>query len=313
MSRVSKPLSLSRISDLTLGAFIFVPQSETIDHLVRYLGSWSGSDYGCLHDAKIIQYAVKVIVPLLELRARIQHRAGLRAKPTSSAAASYSKLGGIIGDARTLWRIWGLLPIIQWLVSLERNPQPTRRLLNIERLQGWSMLAYYPLEHLYYLLSHSLIPSTIPSIKSIFSSKAKPTKLDSNAIGMWSTRFWALYVFLQIAHLREDRKLLQARERAIIKAKRGPGGTGITAAEKKELGDRWDAFWNEVVVNLGYLPLTVHWSLEKGFINNDFWVGVFGLVAGLASFRAGWRATALPTPPAPTQEGTEKATSDTHF
>lgn len=121
------------------------------------------------------------------------------------------------------------------------------------------MLAYYPLEHLYYLLSHSLIPSTVPSIKSVFSSNAKPTKLDPNAIGIWSTRFWAFYVFLQFAHLREDRKLLQARERAISKAKRGPGGTGISAAEKKELGDRWDAFWNEVVVNLGYLPLTVHW------------------------------------------------------
>ena len=22
---------------------------------------------------------------------------------------------------------------------------------------------------------------------------------------------------------------------------------------------RWDAFWSEVVVNLGYFPLTIHW------------------------------------------------------
>ncbi|KAJ8455587.1 hypothetical protein ONZ45_g18899 [Pleurotus djamor] len=287
MPRFSKPLSLGRITDATLGAFISVPPSETLDHLVRKF-------------FMIIQYAIKVVVPLLELRARAQHRAGLRASPSSAAAPQYTKLGGIIGDARMLWRIWGLLPIIQWLVSLERNPQPTRRLLNIERLQGWSMLAYYPLEHLYYLLSHSLIPAHIPSIKSLISSKSKPTKLDANALGMWSTRFWALYVVLQILHLREDRQLLRAKEKSLLKATRAPVGSGLSPSEKKELDDRWDTFWNEVVVNLGYLPLTVHWSLEKGLFKNEFWVGVFGLVAGLASFRAGWKATALPpSPPTP--------------
>lgn len=44
MSRFSKPLTLSRIEDLTLGSFAFVPHSETIDHLVRYLSTWSGSE-----------------------------------------------------------------------------------------------------------------------------------------------------------------------------------------------------------------------------------------------------------------------------
>ncbi|KAL0955069.1 hypothetical protein HGRIS_003986 [Hohenbuehelia grisea] len=295
MSRPSKPVSLARLSDLTLGAFAGVPQSETIDHLIRYLGTWSGSDKLFM----IIQYAVKIIVPLLELRARLQHRAGLRASPVSDAVKGYAKLGSIVGDARTLWRIWGLLPIVQWLVSLERNPQPTRRLLNIERLQGWSMLAYYPLEHLYYLCTNGIIPSTVPSLKSLVSSRAKPIKLDPNWLGLWSSRFWAAYVLLQFAHLKEDRALLLAKTRTLIKAKqRASGQSSPTVSEQKELDQRWDAFWNELVVNLGYLPLTVHWSLEKGLFGNDIWVGIFGLVAALASFRAGWRATALPSAPA---------------
>ncbi|KAG5649962.1 hypothetical protein H0H81_001309 [Sphagnurus paluster] len=287
---LSKPLSISRLNDLVLGSFSLVQPSETLDHLVRYLGTWSGSDKLFM----IIQYTIKLLVPLLNLRARLQHRAGLRKTPTSSAATAYAKIGSILGDSRTLWRIWGLLPIIQWLVSLERNPQPTRRLLTIERLQGWSMLAYYPLEHLSYLLSHGLIPASIPAIPYL-SSSSKRIKLDANSLGIWSTRFWALYVILQLGHLCEDRKLLQARERNLRKAK----GVGLTAAEKQELKQRWDAYRSELITNLAYLPLTIHWSLEKGIIKNDVLVGLFGLIAAVTSFRSGWKATAIPQPPTP--------------
>jgi hypothetical protein len=72
-----------------------------------------------------------------------------------------------------------------------------------------------------------------------------------------------LYVILQFAHLREDRKLLKMREKTLKKAK----GTGPNAAEKEELRQRWDAFWNEVVVNVGYLPLTIHWYVSHQFTN----------------------------------------------
>ncbi|KAG6919177.1 hypothetical protein DXG01_008475 [Tephrocybe rancida] len=232
------------------------------------------------------------------VRARLQHHAGLRKTPNSSAAAAYAKIGSILGDSRTLWRIWGLLPIVQWLISIERTPHRTRNLLTIERLQGWSMLAYYPLEHISYLLSHGLIPTTIPNIASLFSSSARPISLDAGRLGIWSTRFWALYVLLQFAHLREDRKLLQARQRNLRKGK----GTGLSSVDKRELKQRWNAYWTELVTNLAYLPLTIHWSLEKGIIKNDVWVGALGLIAGVASFRSGWKATALPSPPPVTED-----------
>lgn len=122
--------------------------------------------------------------------------------------------------------ITGLLPIFQWLIALERNPSPTRRIRTIERLQGWSMLAYYPLEHFYYLLSHSVIPDKIalpsltafvPFIRTRPSEKHIP--LDLGKLGLWSTRFWAAYVVLQLAHLREDSRLLSLRERTLSKSK----------------------------------------------------------------------------------------------
>jgi hypothetical protein len=153
----------------------------------------------------------------------------------------------------------GLLPIFQWLISLERSPPATRSLLTVERLQGWSMLVYYPLEHLSYLVSHGILPSSFTSPFPLFSSgKRKPIKLEAGKLSLWSTRAWAVYVFLHFVHLWEDRKLLIARGRALKKAK---GGAGLGIEEKRDMGARWDAFWSEVVVNLGYLPLTIHWCV----------------------------------------------------
>ena len=117
------------------------------------------------------------------------------------------------------------------------------------------MLAYYPLEHLYYLCSHEVIPTVIPSLGSFLRATGKPYKLDIDAMGIWSCRFWAFYVVLQFAHLWEDRKLLQMRERALRKGK----GSSLNETEKQELKQRWSAHFNEIIVNVGYLPLTVHW------------------------------------------------------
>ena len=45
MSPASKSHTLARLNDITLGSFANVPSSETLNHLVRYLSTWSGSEY----------------------------------------------------------------------------------------------------------------------------------------------------------------------------------------------------------------------------------------------------------------------------
>lgn len=158
----------------------------------------------------------------------------------------------------------GILSVIQWLIALEKNPPPTRSLLTIERLQGWAMLAFYPLESLSYFVSHSILPPSLPSLRSLLcplsSDKAKRVRIDEAALGLWSTRLWALYVGLQIVHLREDRKLLRARQRALKKAK--SKGTSLNI-EQEELKKKWDSHHNEWFVNLSYLPLTWHWFVAS--------------------------------------------------
>lgn len=44
MSRSPKPFTVARLNDLILGSFSHIQPSETVDHLIRYLGTWSGSE-----------------------------------------------------------------------------------------------------------------------------------------------------------------------------------------------------------------------------------------------------------------------------
>jgi hypothetical protein len=59
-----------------------------------------------------------------------------------------------------LGRFFGLFPIIAWALSLEQkdgNSNATAQskiLKNVQRLQAWSMLVYYPLEHACELASY---------------------------------------------------------------------------------------------------------------------------------------------------------------
>jgi hypothetical protein len=197
------------------------------------------------------------------------------------------------------------------------------------------MLAYYPLEHLSYLVSHGVVPSSVPTLRTLLlGTPQKPVRLDAARLGTWSVRAWAAYVLLQFAHLRADAALLGQRERALLKAK---SKNVDLARERAEVRKRWGALLNELVVNLAYLPLTVHWSVvvpyypqnlmlslgqstaassktmyvcsaenkpQHAYPGAQIWVSLLGFAAAAASFRSGWQATALPSalPPAePTQ------------
>jgi hypothetical protein len=44
MSNARKPLIINQIEDLTLGVFSNLRPSETLEHLIRYLSTWNGSE-----------------------------------------------------------------------------------------------------------------------------------------------------------------------------------------------------------------------------------------------------------------------------
>ncbi|KAH8983394.1 hypothetical protein EDB86DRAFT_2967132 [Lactarius hatsudake] len=221
MPTTYKPLTADRIEDVTLGAFGNLRPSETLNHLIRYLSTWS---------------------------TRLQHRAGVRSQPTSSIVPKLAKLASTIGSARSSWGLWGMLPIIQWLIALERAPPPTRRLLTIERTHGWTMLAFSPLQQLSFLRTNDLVPAAL-HLPTLSGGKPRCVAIHDGAVSLWSTRLWMAYVVLQLAHLREDRALERLSEREKLQPQ-----------ERAELARRWDAWCNELAVNLSYLPMTIHWS-----------------------------------------------------
>jgi len=300
MSRVSKPSTAAALSDAVLGCFRHAQPSETLNHLVRYLSTWSGSD----KLFTLLCYTLKLAAPFLRMRAGLQYEAGLRKSAESFTAKGFEVLAGKIGDSRSLWRFFGMFSIFQWLIALEKKPPQTRTLLTIERLQGWAMLGYYPLEHLSYLVGHGIVGRSVANPLAFLSARLpRRLRLDAGALGMWSCRFWALYVFLHIAHLIEDRKLLLQRHRALKKSK----PSGLSAEEKAEIATRWDGYWSEVVVNLANAPLTLHYSLPGGLGvlgDRPLLATILNLIATVAGFRAGWKATALAPAPAPAASST---------
>lgn len=67
--------------------------------------------------------------------------------------------------------------------------------------------------------------------------------------------------------------------------------------EKRAKGEKvaaqgWDkTWWAELIVNLAYAPLTVHWSLEKGLGFRDVEIGYLGLIAAVGSIYLGFPAS----------------------
>ncbi|KAK0566082.1 hypothetical protein OC861_003444 [Tilletia horrida] len=317
MSAVSRRAKVPRAptsTDQILGAFSRVPPSPTLDHLIRYLGTWSGTDKVLM----LTQYSSKLLIAFLSLQHRVRLRLleGTKSYHAphggSPVAARLERLVALVSDARILFRIWGILPIVKWMIALERTPPPTRLLHNIERIQGWSMLIYCPLEAVAYLGMHSIVP--------LSASK-------QNVCWLWGSRMWALYVVLQLLHLVEDNRLLRLRARALERNRGHPvpsssrsqssssTSTAVTSEKQNsaatlteeqaetrslwnELHDRKEAILNELWVNLGYLPLTVHWSHPTGLISEP-WVGLFGTIAAVAGLRSGWKGTAAPIDVAP--------------
>ena len=75
--------------------------------------------------------------------------------------------------------------------------------------------------------------------------------------------------------------------RRAVRARGGRAEELDVKVERVREESRW---WREVLVNAAYAPLTVHWSLEGGWVGEDV-VGVLGVVAGVVGLREVWGRT----------------------
>ncbi|RIB21242.1 peroxisomal biogenesis factor 11 [Gigaspora rosea] len=232
--------------------------SPTLDRLVKFCNSVPSLD----KLLALVQYFSKVLIWFL-----------LRAGRTS-LAERLNNLGVPVADFRVLLRFYGLLPLIQWMIRIEHDKSASGAplLLNIKRLQNLALVFYYPLEQAWWLAYH----------KIIFMSDERMTRCS-----IWSCRWWALYVVLQFWHLASEWSILKRRRREL----RVDGEDVETVQkQKRELKAEGDRIFRETLINVGYFPLTLHWSVENSRFP-DVGVGVFGTLAAFYELSHAWRAT----------------------
>ncbi|KAJ3114654.1 hypothetical protein HK100_001589 [Physocladia obscura] len=227
---------------------------ETLDKLCRFLSSVRGTDKVLM----LYSYVSKIAI------ARLQAR-----DPKSVLATRLRNFAIPVGDTRMLLRYYGLIPLFQWIIFSERNPPPTPFLRLVYRLQNLANLAYYPLEHVYYLASHKVI---------------NLTEETTNKIGMWSCRFWAAYVILYFLQLHQEHRLLEMRQLQLTQRSRGNSEPKeILRAEQKSIANDVEGLLVNTIINTAYFPLTLHWSVENSSFP-EIGVGLCGSVAAKNSF-----------------------------
>jgi hypothetical protein len=169
-------------------------------------------------------------------------------------------LSDLISDFRIFVRLWGLLSIYRWGKSVYNSPPTDALIRRIKYTQVVSNIVFQYLENRAYLASKGVLGW----------GKEKQTQA-----WVWSSRFWMLHVVLEFVRLWRESRL-----------------RSVKGKDKEGDENEWKAKWRrEMVVNLAYAPLTLHWSLEQGLVD-DFWVGLLGSVAGVAGLREFWKTTA---------------------
>ncbi|KAJ3412308.1 hypothetical protein HDV05_000966 [Chytridiales sp. JEL 0842] len=210
---------------------------------------------------KLAQYTSKIIIWHLKKR-----------NPSSDLAIRISNFATPVSDFRILLRYYGLIPLTQWILFSEANPPPTAFLRLLYRLQNLVNLAYYPLEHTYWLGAHKIIPISDEKL---------------GKIGIWSCRFWAAYVVLYFFQLHQEAKILSKRSADLVaRAKKGEDKE-VLKVEHNAIASELNSLMINTVINAAYFPLTIHWSIENSKLP-DVAVGVFGTIAAVFQLAAAW-------------------------
>lgn len=220
----------------------------------------------------IVQYGLTLLLPSIEPRP--SHARHLKPKTLQSAVrlyASLKRLRDLCSDYRIFARMVGYPAIHTWAISHYNAPRGSSSTTDpaatpkwIEDAQVLVNLAYQPLENLAYLSSHDIVPI------------AKTTEAK---LWLWSCRCWAAHVFLDLYRLHLVRQAYMATP-ALLSEK--------TERERADMSFAWA---REVVINLAYAPLTLHWSLARGLPGlTERGVGACGLVAALGQLSKVWEA-----------------------
>lgn len=208
----------------------------------------------------------------------------------SRLATSLTPLTAIFDDVRVFLRLWGLLGIYSWGVSTYLTPPGDRIVGAITWGQVVACALFQGLENGAYLAEKGVLGWKKERVARAW---------------IWSGRAWCAYVALELARLGYEWGELKGQDLGRQRRSGGLRGTDAEGetVEKGELElrmdkveddglkERWGKWYREVGVNVAYAPMTIHYSLENGFLSEGA-IGGLGVVVGALSFEQAWRETA---------------------
>ncbi|KAI1500508.1 hypothetical protein F5X99DRAFT_386228 [Biscogniauxia marginata] len=276
-------------------------------HLQRCLQTPSGIDttllfvcYASRLSAAVLETATRPAIKrsasqLLALASSLPPSATLvfnsKALPSSGTVLALAlsrrlkALSVLLSDARTFLRLWGLLGMYFWgrrLVHKRRESsaaaargEPHEKTDRLETAIAWAQLltcvVFQGLENGAYLASKGVL-GLAPAVQAV--------------AFRWSARFWGAFVSLELGRLCYESRRRGQRTRA----EKFAGDKSAAAVEREERD--WSEAWRKSVIrNLSWFPLTLHWSLEKGLVN-EMTIGALASIPGYIQMRDLWRRTA---------------------
>lgn len=208
-------------------------------------------------------------------------------KLLAQTVGSSKAIADLIADYRIFVRMWGLLGLYTWGRDIYLSPLPegASRKDKFLRATTWagisSLVIFQVLENGAYAASKGMLTSD--------SWAGDAGKKREMWWWSWSSRFWAVYVGCELLRLFVERTY---REPRIETVGDGEKEDKLRAEqEKKVLYDESFTWWKDLASNIGYAPMTLHWSMDETLLS-ELQVGVLGIVAGGALLVDTWRKTA---------------------
>lgn len=217
------------------------------------------------------------------------------AASTLAAATKHSRaLANLISDVRIFNRLWGLVPLSVWALDVWARPPKDSVLRAIAYAQVAVNIAYQPLENVAYLAMHDVIS------KSWVSDRAQLL------LWIYSCYLWAAHVVLDFIRVFREYQLARKAATTVVSLDSNEKSKTQASSSSPISQDQIKAWKQALIINLSYLPLTVHWSLEKGCLS-DIVVGFLGATAAYASIKPRWDSIcATPTTTTSTEEEQEQ-------
>lgn len=208
-------------------------------------------------------------------------------KLLAQTVGSSKAIADVISDYRIFVRMWGMLGLYTWARDTYLSPLPSEATRKEKLLRGttWAAIASC-------VLFQVLENGAYAASKGMLTSEAwagAAGKKRETWWWVWSSRFWAAYVGCEIVRLIIERAYHEPRVEVV-----GDGEKEDKLRleqEKKDSHNKSFTWWKDLVSNIAYAPMTLHWSVEEGLMS-DVQVGVCGMIAGGAMLADAWRKTA---------------------